>query len=75
MSKEKELGIKHCPNCGKPLNLLPDKSGGMGMCGSILEYECSGCKKIWREDQSGIVGRPTNLTEVTHPERPRIPRF
>jgi hypothetical protein len=74
MGKEKRsIFDRFCPGCGTK---LIDKSHHVGgMCGSILHYECPNpkCEKRWEENQSGIVGRPINLTEVTN--RPRMPRF
>lgn len=53
-----------CPKCGSPLKLID--GGPQNMCGAILTHQCQNkeCGKKWEEDQSGIVARPTNLTEV-----------
>lgn len=56
--------ILHCPACGSLLKLI---DGGPGsMCGTILKYQCQNekCGIKWREDQSGILPRPTNLERI-----------
>ncbi len=54
---------RFCPACGTKLENISQRSGGM--CGGRLNYLCPQCKRVWEEDQTGIIARPTNLTEIT----------
>jgi len=59
----KELHPKwHCPHCGKVLEDIG--SNPHVLCGAILYFKCLACNKFYRENQSGIVGRPPNLKEM-----------
>jgi len=52
----------HCPKCGTPLEYIGKDASVI--CGSIKYYSCPTCKTIYKEDQSGILASPFNLTEV-----------
>lgn len=62
MTKTLKEYQRYCPSCGN--GLLEKNTLHRGSCGSIIDYQCSNCGKLWREDQSGIVSREINLTEI-----------
>lgn len=51
-----------CPSCGAYLTY--EGRASAHLCGGVHRWRCPNatCGNIWKEDQTGIVGRPTNLT-------------
>jgi hypothetical protein len=60
--------IKYCPECGEILKFKGFNLGTFdpnGSCGAIVYYQCLKCSGWWRDNQLGIVSRPTNLQKVS----------
>lgn len=59
---------KYCPECG---GMLEFKGFNLGIfdptvsCGSFVYYFCLKCESWWRNNQLGIVAKPTNLEKVS----------
>lgn len=70
----KSLGPKlHCPHCGKPLESIGCNPNVL--CGSIFYFKCATCQSFYRENQSGIVGRPCNLEEIQVADEKELKAF
>ena len=52
----------NCPKCRSELQIVT--TNPKIMCGAIYYLHCVQCKKYFRENQSGICARPTNLKEI-----------